>query len=166
MAVCRLLAIIFLSYISISKTSLAQTIDSMYYGWIVYEHGEGLDKKCYIASEPVKSDTSYTSIRNPYLSITHFTSNNTEEVSLYSGYEYKISSEVFLLIDDVQMQLFTRDDMAWAKGDAFDKKIITLMLKSKYLKARSDSAIGTYTIDEYSMKGITRAYSRMKELCK
>lgn len=143
----------------------AQTIDSMYYSWVVYEYGDGDDRKCYIAATPHKSDSSYTGFRNSYLAITRYAKSRSEEVSLYSGYEYKISRDVYLLIGDVQKQLYTKEDMAWAKSDYEDKDIITLMLKSESVKARSDSSFGNYSIDEYQMKGLTRAYARMKVLC-
>ncbi len=154
-------------YFLLPKNAAAQTIDSMYYSWVVYEYVDSEDdKKCYIAATPYKSDSSYTGLRNPYLAITRYAKNRSEEVSLYSGYEYKISSDVYLLIGDVQKQFYTKDDMAWAKSDYDDKDIINLMLRSESVKARSDSAMGNYSIDEYQMKGFTRAYARMKELCK
>ncbi len=152
------------------KTANAQVIDSMYYGWVVYEYQENLqddsDKKCYIVSTPHKTNTSYTAARNPYFSITRYAQTRSEEVSAYAGYEYKINSEVSLLIGDKQKQLYTKDEAAWAKNDYEDKEIITLMLSSDYLKVRSDSSTGNYAIDEYEMKGLTRAYARMKELCR
>ena len=148
----------------------SQVIDSMYYGWVVYEYQgnpqDDSDKKCYIVATPHKTNTSYTAARNPYLSITRYAQSRTEEISIYSGYEYKISSEVNLLIGDKQKQLYTKDDIAWAKNDYEDKEIINLMLNSYYLKVRSDSSTGNYAIDEYEMKGLTRAYARMKELCR
>jgi hypothetical protein len=142
----------------------------MYYGWIVYEYQENpqdkSDKKCYIITTPHKSNSSYTADRNPYFSITRYAKDRTEEVSVYSGYEYKISSEVYLLINDVQKQLFTNGDIAWAKSSTEDKEIINLMLNNEYLKVRSDSSTGNYAIDEYETKGLTRAYARIKELCR
>lgn len=154
-------------YFLLPKSAAAQTIDSMYYSWVVYEYADSQDdKKCYIAATPYKSDSSYTGLRNPYLAITRYANTRSEEVSVYSGYEYKISSDVYLLIGDIQKQLYTKDDMAWAKSDYDDKDIIIMMLQSESVKVRSDSSMGNYSVDEYQMKGFTRAYARMKELCK
>ncbi len=151
-------------------SAFSQVIDSMYYGWVVYEYQEDpnddSDKKCYIVATPHKTSTSYTSQRNPYFSITRYAKSRTEEVSAYSGYEYKISSDVYLLIDDKQKQLYTKDDAAWARNDHEDKEIINMMLNASTLKVRSDSSTGNYAVDEYQMKGLTRAYARMKDLCR
>lgn len=145
----------------------AQIVDSIYYGWTVYERSdENEERECYIGSSPVSSVTSHTGIRKPYILITRFNKSRSEEVSVYSGYEYKINSSAYILIgDQEQFRLFTNIDNAWANNSEEDKKIIQLMLYSSYFKIRSDSAIGTYAIDEYSTRGLARAYSRMRELC-
>ena len=145
----------------------AQVIDSIYYGWAVheYESDDGI-KQCYISSFPARTDSNHTSERSPYLLVTRYARKRTEEVSIYSGYEYKINSGVFILIDDVQFKFFTDDEMAWLKTPAEDREVIQLMLESSLVKVRSDSSLGTYAIDEYSMKGFNRAYARMKEICK
>jgi hypothetical protein len=167
---CLILFLIISWGMSLPQAAKAQVIDSMYYGWIVYEYQKNpqddSNKKCYIVATPHKTNSSYTADRNPYFSITRYAQDRTEEVSAYSGYEYKISSDVYLLVGGRKKQLFTKDDTAWAKSDYDDKEIINLMLNNQDLKVRSDSSTGNYAIDEYEMKGLTRAYARMKELCR
>ncbi|MFT6331890.1 MAG: hypothetical protein ACJAW3_000210 [Lentimonas sp.] len=164
----RFLKFVILPLLLLNSSNLfAQTIDSIHYGWVVYEINENTeDKKCYIATTAHKKNSSYTGSRNPYLAITRYSKNKIEEISLYSGYEYKINQNVHLLIGDQSHILFTKDDTAWAKNRNEDKKIIQSMLASKLVKARSDSSVGNYAIDQYSLKGFSRAYSRMRKLCK
>ena len=164
--VCPLFLILFFLLIAQKEVS-AQVIDSIYYDWTVYEYDRrGEDKKCYIGS-PVKSSlTNHTGDRNAYLLITRFTRDRVEEVGINPGYEYKGSSSVYVLIGNMQYKLFTKGDMAWSMTRKQDKEMIQMMLENEVVKVRSDSAIGTYAVDEYSMKGLTRAYSRMKELCR
>jgi hypothetical protein len=154
-----------IQFFLVPKPAVAQIIDSMYYGWVVYEIGDGDNRRCYIASAPHKSNSSYTGFRAPYLSITRYYKNRNEEVSLYSGYEYKISSDAYLLIGGTQKELFVKGDIAWTKSDYDDKEIITLMLRNEVVKARSDSSFGNFAVDEYHIKGFARAYARMKQLC-
>jgi hypothetical protein len=145
----------------------AQVIDSIYYSWAVYEYETTPeDRKCYIAATPYKSETSYTATRNPYLSITRYEKSRVEEIGVYAGYEYKMNNDVHLLAGGKHKYLFSREDMAWAKNDYDDKDIIFMMLENQYVKVRSDSSTGHFAVDEYEMKGIARAYARMKELCK
>ena len=56
--------------------------------------------------------------------------------------------------------------MAWNESKYSDVNMIEALLNGVAVKVRSDSAIGTYAVDEYSLKGITRAYARMREICK
>ena len=120
----------------------AQIVNGVYSGWSVYEYGKNVDKKCYIAANPKNTVTSYTSSRKPYFSITKYFKSGLEEVSVYGDYEYKISSPVYLLITNQQLQLFTNGKFAWAENSYKDKEIINLILKSDYIKVRSDSATG------------------------
>jgi hypothetical protein len=70
------------------------------------------------------------------------------------------------LVNDVQFNFEAKKDLAWTKNKAEDLEVINSMLESGVVKVRSDSAVGTFAVDEYSLKGITRAYARMREVCK
>jgi hypothetical protein len=163
-----LIVIFSISFLASPQQCKAQVVDSTFYQWRVFELQESeLDyKKCYIVSHPVKTDSNHGSRQKPYIMITHFQKDRVEEVSIFGGFEYKLNSEVFVLIDLLQFKLSVKQDLAWAKTKAEDLAIIQAMLVSGNIKVRSDSAIGTYAVDEYSLKGITRAYARMKEICK
>jgi hypothetical protein len=126
----------------------------------------GEEKKCYVASFPKKSIGNYKKGREPYLLITRFQEAQVEEVSIFCGFEYKINSNIYISIDGQQFTLKTKEDVAWAKTKNDDKKIIETMLDAVMLKVRAESVNAEYVVDEYSLKGLVRAYKRMKELCK
>jgi hypothetical protein len=146
----------------------AQTLDSNFYNWRIYEIAdEDPDfKKCYIVNSPVNSDTNDTSRKKPYIMITRFQKDRVEEISVFGGFDFKISSHILFLVDSNQFRLKTKSDYAWAKTRAEDVRIIETMLNSSSVKIRSDSAIGTYAIDEYNLKGIAKAFKRMREICR
>ncbi len=158
----------FIVFLSAFKASYAaQTLDGIYYDWSVFVLDDlGEEKKCYIVSFPKKSIGNYKKEREPYILITRFQDKGVEEVSIYSGFEYKIGSDIYISIDGKQYTLFTDDDIAWAKTKEQDKEIITNMLDGYLLKTRAESSTTEYVVDEYSLKGLTRAYRRMRELCK
>lgn len=149
------------------KSFAAQTLDGIYYNWSVFVLDDpGEEKKCYIVSFPTKSIGNYKKEREPYILVTRFQKKQIEEVSVYSGFEYKIGGDIYLSIDGKQFTMFTKDDIAWAKNKEQDKEIISSLLDSFQLKIRSESSTTEYVVDEYSLKGLTRAYKRIKELCK
>lgn len=161
----------FFCLLFLGKNCFAQTLDSIHYSWKVFETVENLEdeldpvKRCYILSPPQNSKTSYTADRNAYLAISRFENDRTEEVNISSGYEFKIGSKIFALVGNKNFELFTKDDYAWLDSKIKDKEFIQKMLESDEVKVRSDSAIGSYAVDEYSLKGFVRAYKRMKDLC-
>lgn len=158
----------FVVFLFAFKLSYAgQTLDGIYYDWSVFVLDNlGEEKKCYVASFPKKSIGNYKKEREPYILITRFQDKGVEEVSIYSGFEYKVGSNIYISIDGRQYTLFTNGDIAWAKTKEQDKEIITDMLNGFSLKTRAESSTTEYVVDEYSLKGLTRAYKRMKELCK
>jgi hypothetical protein len=150
------------------KQAKSQVLDSSFYYWTVYEVQENeLDyKKCYIVANPIKSDSDHESRLKPHIMITRFQKTRSEEISIFSGFEFKLSGEVAMLVGDKQFKFLSKGDTAWTRTKAEDVKIIETLLYYDTLKIRSDSAIGTYAVDEYSMKGITKAYARMREICR
>lgn len=162
----RLWLLALLSCIYLPKAQ-AQKVDGIYYEWTVfYTDNPYEEKKCYIASYPIKSVGSNHARQDPYLLITLFKDAGVEEVSVYCGYEYKISSKIHMAIDDAYFRLFTKGDLAWAETKEDDKRIIQRMLQSKSIKIRAESSRGAYSVDEYSVKGLVQAYQRMRFLCK
>ncbi len=154
--------------VSLKQPARSQVLDSSFYHWRVYEMQENEleDKKCYIISHPIKSDSNHNSRQKPYIMITRFQKDRSEEFSVFSGYEYKLNSQIFALVDDYQFKLYAKKDIAWMLTKEDDAQIISTALNAAVAKVRSDSSVGTYGVDEYSLKGITRAYARMKEICK
>ncbi len=147
----------------------AQVVDSRFYRWTVYElqEDELHDKQCYIVANPINVDSDQPTRKRPYVMITRYQRERKEEVSVYGGYEYKINSKIFFMVDnDAQYRFPTKKDMAWAKSKEEDIDVIQNMLNASKIMVRSDSAIGTFAVDEYSTKGIVKAYARMREVCK
>jgi len=158
-----------LALIIVALPSFAQRIiDSSFYEWRLYEiqDDELDDKKCYMLAHPVKTQSDNHSRKRPYIIITHYQNLRTEEFSVYSGFEYKLNGKILISIDDIKFELLTNKDMAWARNQYDDASIIQIMLDSEHLKVRADSANGTFAVDEYSLKGIAKAYNRLREICK
>lgn len=151
--------------VSIASVSSAQVKDRDVGDWSVYTTDLQGKKTCYISSFPKKKSGNYSRRDEPYLLVTRV-NNRVNEVSTSSGYKYKGGSEVKVDIDGKQHKLFTKDEIAWAYDVQQDNKMIAAMKKGKSIKVRGTSLKGTYSIDTYSLSGITAAFNRMHELCK
>ena len=160
-------AIIFSFFTLFSATSFAQVIDSSFYNWTVYEMktGEYGNKKCYMISHPISTKSNHNDRQKPYIVITRYQNERYEEVGIYGGFEYKIGSNIFIAIDDLKFTFVTNKDMAWTQTKSQDSFIIQEMLNRQSLMIRSDSSVGTFAVDDYSLKGIAKAYNRVKTIC-
>jgi hypothetical protein len=98
--------------------------------------------------------------------ISRFQDKRNEQVSISLGFEYKLNSSISIIVDDEKFELLTNKNKAFARNSAEDAALIQKILESAEVKARADSSIGTFAIDEYNLKGVAKAYSRIKEICK
>lgn len=146
-------------------SSQAQTHHNTYGDWNVYTVAQGGKTVCYITSAPTKKSGNYSSRGEPYTMITH-RSANVDEVSVSSGYTYKDKSDVKTTIDGTQFNMFSKDELAWAYDEKQDSAMVSAMKKGSKMAVKGTSRKGTYSEDSYSLKGISKAYDKMKELCK
>lgn len=159
------LAISLFASMFIALSASAQVKDKKIGDWTVYTTDLQGKKTCYIASFPKNKSGNYSKRDEPYLLVTRI-SNSVNEVSTSSGYKYKANSEVKVDIDGNNYKLFTSGEVAWAYDKAQDDKIISAMRRGNKMKVRGTSLKGTYSIDTYSLSGITAAFKRMHEICK
>ena len=143
----------------------AQQLDNVYGDWSVFTIKQSNKKVCYIASAPKKKTGNYRKRDEPYVLITHI-KGNVDEASTSSGYPYKKGSEVNFSIGRKKYKLFTKGELAWAYDTAEDATIVKSLKKGMKLMVKGTSLKGTYSNDTYSLKGFTKAYNRMKALCK
>jgi hypothetical protein len=150
-----------------SGAAQAQILDEKFQDkdWKVFTLEKDGKKTCYIASSPTSKAGNVEKRNDPYVLVTH-RSAKVDEVSISAGYGYKAKSELLLNVDGKTHKLFTKDDLAWAYSEKQDTEIVGLMKKGKKFSAKGESESGSTTEDEYTLKGFSAAYKRMKELCK
>lgn len=135
--------------------------------WAAYSFKENGGTVCYMASQPKKSEGNYKKRDQVFALITHRPAENTKNVfSFIAGYTYKSGSGVTLTIDDKSYTLFTNKDMAWAKDAETDNKITEALRKGSKMVVKGESARGTQTTDNFSLKGTGGAHEAIGKACK
>lgn len=151
--------------VGVALPTAAQEFVSSHGNWHVFSVQKGGEKVCYIASEPTKSTGTFSNRGTPYLLVTSRNA-KTDEVSVSSGYGYKVDSKVQIEVDNTKFDLFTKEDVAWAYDSAQDAQIVTAMKKGSRITVRGTSPKDTFSLDTYSLSGVTAAYNKMKASCK
>ncbi len=136
--------------------------------WRVLTMQEKTGKVCYMTSVPHKKEGNVTKRAQPYAMVTAWGKGATE-VSVASGYPYKVDKAIELVIDDTEKyQLFSNKKIAkiaWASTAAEHQKIVAHMIKGTQMTVNGTSQKGTTSQDGYSLKGFAKAYKAMKDLC-
>ncbi len=134
--------------------------------WTAYLYKEKTGKVCYIAGDPVKSESAGIKRKQPTAMVTHRPEENVSNVvSFVVGTPLKPDSNVTLDIDGSKFELFTKDDTAWARTSDLDKTIVEAMIKGKQAIAKGVPAKGAATTDTYSLVGFTQALGLIDKAC-
>lgn len=138
----------------------ANELDSTHGDWNVYTNGK---ETCYIASVPTAETGTFKKRGQPYVLVNNKSSG--DEINVSSGYPYKSKVDVELVADGKKFTLFSQGENAWAKDANGDANIITAMKSGSKLEIKGISTKGSYSTDTYSLKGVSAAFKRMKEIC-
>lgn len=147
-----------------ASAAQAQEFVGTYGEWSVFTLKRGGNTICYVASAPVKNTGNFSRRSDPYFLVTH-RSAAVDEASTSSGYPYKNKSTVTVNVDGKTWKFFTEGELAWAKDTDADRAVVAAMKKGSRMTVKGTSTKGTYSLDTYSLKGITAAYNKMKSLC-
>ena len=132
------------------------------------------DKKYYIANcNPIKSEGTYTKRDTPCVVIEpsfDYESGIEYEFRALSGYKYHEDIGIDLIITvqnhDKKYPLFAVQESAWAYDLDHDDDIIRNIKKGKSLTVYGTSWKKTKSTDEFSAKGFTIAFNKIKALNK
>ena len=87
------------------------------------------------------------------------------EISVTSGYEFKLKAPVSAKSGKKNYQLFSKGKFAWVVDGKDEIKLISTMKKASRLMIVGNSEKGEQTTDHYSMMGFTKAYNTAKKNC-
>lgn len=134
--------------------------------WSAYMFIENGNKVCYMISEPTSAKGNYTRRGKIYALVTHRPAEGTRDVFSYiTGYTYKSGSEATVDIDSRSFSLFTQDETAWAPDATSDKALSKAIRDGSKMIVKGTSSRGTATTDTFSLKGSSKAYSRINNEC-
>ncbi len=141
-----------------------------YNNWEVFAK---LDKDiCYAIARPHKMEGKYN-IRGRVDVMVALNNNNNKNkytIGFDFGYYFAIDEKVKLTIDNSSIfELDTFAQTAWvnpAKDPKLHIKVIEAMKKGNVLIAEGTSNRGTETKDTYSLVGFTKAFKKVKDVCK
>ncbi|HLA02489.1 MAG TPA: invasion associated locus B family protein [Aestuariivirga sp.] len=136
--------------------------------WTAYAYKASDTRVCYIVSQPKSSEAAKKVKRDPiFFIITHMPGRNINgEVSTIIGYPFKEATTVQLKVDNVEFELFTNGDGAWADTTEKEKKIVATMKAGQKFSVRGTSWKGTETTDNYSLNGFSAAMDKIDSSCR
>jgi hypothetical protein len=138
-----------------------------YDDWQVFLHEAKDEKVCFAASAPKEMEPK-TAKRGPvYFYLTTWAKDGVRnEVSVKVGYAFKPDSNPVVTIGSDEFQLYPKEDKAFMRDPAEERKLLDAMRKAQAMTVKGTSSRGTNTTDSYSLKGLASALKQLETACK
>lgn len=147
---------------SAQTAKLVKTFDD----WQVFVHEANNEKVCFAASAPKESNPKGASRGSIFFYLTTWAKDGVKnEVSVKIGYTFKPDSTPTLKIGSDKFELYPKEDKAFMRDPADERKLVDAMRKGSSLELAGQSSRGTSTEDKYSLRGLSAALKQVEETC-
>ena len=141
-------------------------LDGQFKNWTAQNTNINGQQVCYAVSSPVAYDPKGLNRAESRIFVSFRPNDKIQnEISITSGYNYKASSRVNVVIDKKEFKFETEDNFAWLTKYEEEVAMIELMRKSSQAKISATSAKGSKTTDTFSLSGFSDAYEIAKKKC-
>ena len=134
--------------------------------WTVYTRDDGGERICYVLTEAQSKAPGNVTHGDVYFMVASWKSGAaSEQPSLLTGYPLKSSSPPKARVGSTRIAMYTSDNEAFVEANADERKLVQQMRKGSSMRIDAVSQRGTATSYEFSLKGITAALRKAKQLC-
>jgi invasion protein IalB len=138
-----------------------------YDDWQVFVHENKDDKVCFAASMPKDMEPKSAKRGSVFFYLTTWEKDGVRnEVSVKVGYSFKPDSSPVVAVGSDEFQLYAKDDKAFMRDPAEERKLLEAMRKATNMTVKGVSSRGTSTTDQYSLKGLVPALKQLETACK
>ena len=138
-----------------------------YDDWQVFLHETKDEKVCFAASTPKEMEPKSAKRGSVFFYLTTWHKDGVKnEVSVKAGYPFKADSNPTIAVGNDEFQLYPKDDKAFMRDPAEERKLLDAMRKGSTMTVKGTSIRGTSTTDQYSLKGLVPALKQMETACK
>lgn len=134
--------------------------------WQVFVHEADSEKVCFAASAPKELLPKGVNRGSVFLYLTTWQKDGVRnELSVKLGYTLKPESTPLAAVGTEEFQLYPKDDKAFMRDPAEERKLLEAMRKGADMLVKGLSARGTNTEDKYSLRGLTAALNHVETAC-
>lgn len=134
--------------------------------WQVFVHEANDEKVCFAASAPKDKEPKGVNRGSVFMYLTTWQKDNVRnELSVKVGYTFKPESTPVVSVGSETFELYSKDDKAFMRDPAEERKLLDAMRKGVTLTMSGLSSRGTKTEDSYSLLGLTAALGHIEKAC-
>ena len=134
--------------------------------WTVYTRDVSGDRICYALSEAASKTPGNVQHGDVYFMVANWKSGAaSEQPSLLAGYPLKVKSPPKARVGSTRISMYAAENEAFVEADSDERKLVQAMRKGAVMRVEAVSERGTATSYEFSLKGVTAALRKAKQLC-
>lgn len=142
-------------------------LEGVFTDWSVYTRSVNGDKICFVLAKPSSKAPRSVKHGNIYFMIANWKSGTArEQPSLLTGYTLKREIAPSARIGSAKFPMFAADNEAFVEDNSDERKLVRAMRKGSSMRVDAVSTRGTRTSYEFSLRGVTAALSRAKNVCR
>ena len=168
MSIKKIVLVVLFSFTIINFVNAEENLKSLgkFKDWESFVLSQDGNKVCFAQSAPLIRAPKKLK-RDPSRFFVTFRPNEKikNEISVTSGYEFKIKKPVTAKSGKKSFDLFSKGRFAWIAENKDESRLISTMKKASRLMIIGNSDKGEQTTDHYSMMGFTKAYNTAKKNC-
>ena len=168
MSIKKIVLLVLFSFTIINFVNAEENLKSLgkFKDWESFVLSQDGNKVCFAQSAPLIRAPKKLK-RDPSRFFVTFRPNEKikNEISVTSGYEFKIKKPVTAKSGKKSFDLFSKGRFAWIAENKDESRLISTMKKASRLMIIGNTDKGQQTTDHYSMMGFTKAYNTAKKSC-
>ena len=134
--------------------------------WQVFVHKTSKETVCFAATQPKSMEPRGVNRGSVFLYLTTWQKDGVRnELSIKIGYPLKRDSKPAVIVGANEFELFPKDDKAFMRDPAEERRLLEVMKKGSVLTVKGLSRRGTATTDQYSLQGVTAALASLASTC-
>ncbi len=137
-----------------------------FHDWSALKYSIDGKTVCSVWSQPTREQGKYKRRGDVFAFFSHTPGEKRfHELTFEIGYQFKQGSKLKVRIDGESYEFTADGSQAWNSDHSLDKRIARALRAGKTMVVKGTSSRNTNTSDSYSLKGFTKAHSKINRAC-
>ena len=154
------------AFVPLSASANTPKLDSRHSDWAVYTRGSGQAKTCYVVSRPTTLSPTNVRHGDVFFLVSNWANGDaSEQPSLMTGFPLKPARSPKARVGSTSVTMYGSQNEAFIAERSDERRLVKEMRAGANMTVEAVSSRGTDVSYNFSLKGVTAALRKAKNLC-